>query len=174
MHNFGILCNMKFPRKGMGWLRRMKHSCTVGQEKTSSSTSKAWCTVTLPVTTEERSPWDVRWLLLPMNLLQGCGETLKIYLFCSSCNLQHPKCGVSEVDWTSLAAFGANSYQPSALTTRLCSSQDSNKNSHVPQAAAHFWVSRNLFLPVTMSAALRLSPAEEGFCIFCFGLSLYE
>lgn len=153
----------------------MKRSRTVGHEKTSSSTSKAWCTATLLVTAEERSLRDVWWLLFLMNLLQGCGEALKVYLFCSSCNLQHPECGISEEDCTSLAAFDVNSRdQPSALTSRLCRRQDSNKKSHVPQAAAYFWVSRNLFLLVTMSAALRLCPAEEGFCMFCFSLSLYE
>jgi len=79
------------------------------------------------------------------------------------------------VDFTSLAAFDVNNRDhPSALATCFCSSQDSNQISHVPQAAAFLWVSHNLFLLVVTPAALQLPPAEEGFCIFCFSLSLYE
>lgn len=174
--NFGILCNTEFPGKRVGWLRRMKCSHTVGQEKTRS---KARCTVMLLVTAEERSLWDVQWLLLTTDLPQDCWEALKDYLFCSSCNLQYPERGFSEEDCTSLAVFDANTSQlsadqPSALAIRLCCNQDSNKNSHVQQAAAYFWVSHTLFLLATISVALWLSPAEEGFCIFCFSLSLYE
>lgn len=144
--NFGVLCNMKFPGKRVGWLRRMKCSRTVGQEKTSS---KAWRTVMVLMITEERSLWDVQWLLLPTNLPQDCWEALKDYFFCSSCNLQHPECRFSEEDHTSLEAFDAtpsqlSADQPSAMTIRLCCNQDSN--SHVRQAAAYFWVSHNLFL----------------------------
>lgn len=53
--------------------------------------------------------------------------------FCRSCYLQHPESRLSDEDCTSLAAFDVNSRdQPSALTARLCSSQDSDKSSHVP------------------------------------------
>lgn len=76
--NFDILCNMKFPGKRVGWLRRMKRSRTVGQEKTNA---KAWCTVMVLMITEERSLWDVQWLLLPTNLPQDCWEALKDYFF---------------------------------------------------------------------------------------------
>lgn len=62
--NFGILCNTKFPRRRVGWLRRKKRSHIVGL-KTSSATTKAGCIAVLMTTRSEAwemcggfcSPW---------------------------------------------------------------------------------------------------------------------
>lgn len=62
--NFGILCNTKFPRRRVGWLRRKKRSHIVGP-KTSSASTEAGCTAALMTTRTEAwemcggfcSPW---------------------------------------------------------------------------------------------------------------------